>query len=115
MAPTILKTMALLLLLAVYGTGSPRPSTAPGQEVQTSVAPASAAAGSGGNLMVVVPPVPPRPALHRLCRRFLSGPWHGGLPGSVDRRDSTLIRELISATGGTTTATTAWCNSYLGG
>jgi hypothetical protein len=112
MGATILKVLALALLVAALGRGSPgthaiaKPAT---------VASTPNAAHPEGNLIAVVPAVPPTRSLRGLCTLLLTEVRHGQDPGSGDHhsRTTALILELIKVTGGTLGATSVWCESYL--
>jgi hypothetical protein len=115
MGPTILKALTLVVVVVTFGSGSPGPSLAAAPTSQIPVAPTSAVEASGDNLVVVVPPVPPTRSLRKLCLIFLSHSWQKASVGTSrgNRKDASLIAELIAVTGGTNASTTAWCNAYL--
>jgi hypothetical protein len=77
-----------------------------------------------GNLVVSVPPVPPRRDLRRLCTILLWSPGGGsgangyskskasqGDAKSHDQYDS--VPDLIAATGGSRASAIKWCQQYL--
>jgi hypothetical protein len=79
---------------------------------------------ASGNLVVSVPPVPPRRDLRPLCEDLLSSHnpdaganKHSHAEDSRTTRkakgENDTVADLIAATGGTRAAATAWCQHYL--
>jgi len=77
-----------------------------------------------GNLVVAVPPVPPRRDLPRLCTILLSSADEGsglnagskptGFEGDGKSRDQDdTIPDLIASTGGSRASAIKWCKQYL--
>jgi hypothetical protein len=117
MVATTLRALAVVLLVIALGRAAFSPLMGPTGTKDTNTTVTAGLGRPGGNLVVTVPPVPPKGALHKLCVAFLAQPHHSGFldPSIADGRkpESVLIQELIQATGGSPAATTAWCDSYL--
>lgn len=111
---TVIADIVVSTLSAVMATGIVGGIGAHTDRASAAPAPSQAGVGGsslGGNLVVVVPPVPAHRALKPLCQILLFGPM-GTKPGPSG--PSNTVEDLVLSTGGTRVSAVKWCRGYLG-